>query len=127
MERAIELASAFSSKVWVLHIVPQSSQTPFNIDEKILRREAAAELFHEQELLEHLAQSLRNRDVDAEALLVAGPVVNTILKESDRLSIDLIILGCHKHGLLYGALMEFTEEGLLSKCAHPIMFIPIVE
>ena len=125
MERTLELASAFSSKVWILHIVPPPIQPPFNIDSKRLRGEAAAELRHEHEFLQHLAQGLRDQGIDATALLVEGAITRTILKESDRLDIDLIILGCHKHGLLYGALMEFTEEGLLSKCPRPIMFIPV--
>ena len=127
MERTLELASAFSSKVWVLHIVPHSREAPFNIDSKTLRREVSAELRHEHEFLQHLAQCLRDRDIDATALLVEGAVIRTILKESDRLDIDLIVLGCHRHGLLYGALMDVTEEGLLSKCTRPIMFVPILE
>ena len=128
MERTIELAGAFSSKVWILHIAPHSRQpTPFNVDSKMLRREVAAEFRHEHDFLQHLAQCLRDRDVDAKALLVEGATVRTILRESDRLDIDLIVLGCHRHALLYGALMEFTEEGLLSKCTRPIMFIPVLE
>ena len=127
MERTLELASAFSSKVWILHIVPPSRQPPFNVDGKVLRREVAAELQHEHEFLQQLAQCLQDRDVDATALLVEGPTVRTILKESDRLDIDLVVLGCHSHGLLYGALMDVTEEGLLSKCRRPIMFVPVPE
>jgi nucleotide-binding universal stress UspA family protein len=124
MERTLELASAFSSKVWIFHVVPHSRQPPFNVDSKTLRRETAAEFRHEHEFLQHLAQCLRDRDVDAAALLVEGATIKTILKESDRLDIDLIVLGCHKHGLLYGALVDVTEEGLLSNCTRPIMFIP---
>jgi nucleotide-binding universal stress UspA family protein len=127
VKRTIELARAFSSKVWIIHIVPRPGQPPFSIDEKMLREQTAAERSREQKRLEHLAQSLKNRDVDAEAILVEGAVVTTLLKESERLSVDLIILGCHKHGSLYGALIEFTEEGLLSKCARPVMFIPLLE
>ena len=127
MERTFDLANAFSSKVWILHVVPRLSQAPFNVDSKTLRREAAAELHREHEYFQQLAQCLRDRDIDATALLVKGPTIRTILKESDRLDIDLIVLGCHKHGFLYGALMEFTEEGLLSKCPRPIMFVPILE
>ena len=127
MEHVLELASAFSSKVWVLHIVPHSREAPFNVDSKTLRQEVAAELQHEHEYLQQLAQCLRDRDVDATALLVEGTEIRTILKESDRLDIDLIVLGCHRHGRLYGALMDATEEGLLSKCTRPIMFVPISE
>jgi len=56
--------------------------------------------------------------------VVKGATIKTILKEADRLDIDLVILGCHKHGLLYGALMDVTEEGLLSNCSRPLMFVP---
>lgn len=126
MERTLELASAFSSKVWILHIVPYTRE-PYNVDSKTLRREVAAELHHEHEFLRYLAQCLRERGINATALLVEGATIRTILNESDRLDIDLIVLGCHKHGMLYGALMDVTEEGLLSKCPRPIMFIPVQE
>ena len=127
MERTFDLASAFSSKVWILHVVPRLGQAPFNVDSKTLRRGVAAELHHEHEYFQQLAQCLRDRDVDATSLLVKGPTIRTILKESDRLDIDLIVLGCHGHGLLFGALIDVTEEGLLSNCTRPIMFIPVPE
>lgn len=127
MERSLELARAFSSKVWILHVVPHSHQAPYNIDSKTLRREVADEFRHEHEFLQRLAQCLRSRDVDAIALLVEGPIIKTILKESERLNIDLIVIGCQRHSLLYGALMDVTKEGLLSKCSFPVMFVPMEE
>jgi len=126
IKRTLEMASAFSSKVWILHIVPRSPP-PYNVDRKMLRQEVAAEFRHEHEFLHHLAQCLRDQDIDAKALLVQGPIVKTILTESERLDIDLMVLGCHKHDLLFGAFMEVTEEGLLSKCPCPIMFVPTLE
>jgi len=126
MEKAIELARAFASKVWIIHIVPDLHRpAPFNVDSNVMRREVADELCKEHEVLQRLAQCLRNRDIDAKALLIEGATIKTILKESDRLDIDLILLGCHRHGLVYGVLTEFTEEGLLSKCPCPIMFVPM--
>ena len=125
MERTIELASAFSSKVWILHIVPPAQQPPFNVDSKTLRKEVAAELHREHDFLRQLAQCLRDRDIEATGLLLEGSIIRTLLKESDRLDIDLVVLGCHEHGLLYGAIMDATEEGLLRKCPRPIMFVPV--
>lgn len=127
MERTIELASAFSSRVWIFHVVPPAREAPFNVDDKRLRREVAAEFRHQHEFLQRLAQCLRDRNIDATALLVEGTVIRTLLKESERRDIDLIVLGCHHHGLLYGALLDMTEEGLLRKCPRPIMFIPVPE
>ena len=125
MTQTIQLARAFSSKVWVLHIAARSNQVPFSVDRTLLRQEAAAELRHEHTALQRLTQGLRDRNIEASALLLEGPVIKTILEKTEHLAIDLIILGCHRHGLLYGALMEFTEEGLLSKCPRPIMFVPV--
>jgi nucleotide-binding universal stress UspA family protein len=109
--------------VWVLHVAPPARQ-PYNIDSSISRHAISDELRHEHEFLQHLAKCMQNKNVDAAALLVEGPIISTILNESERLGIDLIVLGCHRHGMLYGALMDVTEEGLLSKCTRPIMFIP---
>ena len=95
MERTLELACAFSSKVWILHIVPHPGQPVFNVDEKLLRGEVAAEYRHEHEFLQQLAQCLRDRDVNATALLVEGPIIRTILKESDRLDIDPTSMACY--------------------------------
>ncbi|MEN8205514.1 MAG: universal stress protein [Pseudomonadota bacterium] len=125
IERTLELAGAFSSKVWILHIVPPSRPAPFNVENRTLRKEVAAEFHREHEFLQQLAQCLRDRDIDTKALLVEGATIRTLLKESERLDIDLIILGCHKHGRLYGAIMDITEDGLLSKCPRPIMFVPV--
>jgi nucleotide-binding universal stress UspA family protein len=124
IKKTLELATAFSSKVWILHVVPHSHQPPFNVDSEAARREIAAEFRNEHEFLQQLARCCQKRNVDTTALLVQGSIIKTILKESERLDIDLIIMGCHKHGRLYGALMDNTEEGLLSKCTHPVMFVP---
>ena len=124
VEKTIELASAFSSKVWILHIVPPSRQSPYNVDNKMFRHEVATELRHEHDFLQHLAKCMQDENIEATALLVQGSIMSTILQESERLVIDLVVLGCHKQGLLYSALMDDTDEGLLAKCSRPIMFVP---
>ena len=124
IEKTTELACAFSSKVWLLHVVPQSGQPPYSVDDKVFRREIAHELHDEHEYLQQFARCLRERNIDSSSLLVEGPTIQTILLESDRLDVDLIILGCHKHSELFAALMNNTDEGLLSKCTRPVMFVP---
>ena len=124
VEKTLELASAFSSKVWILHVAPPSHQSPYNVDNKMLRHEVASEFCHEHDFLQQLAQCMRNKNIDVTALFVQGPTINTILDESERLAIDLVVLGCQKHGQLFSALMGDTDESLLAKCSRPIMFVP---
>jgi nucleotide-binding universal stress UspA family protein len=125
VEKTIELAAYCSSKVYLIHVTPPPRHAPFNVDSDMFRREIANELRHEHKSLQHLAQCMRDKNIDAMALLVQGPIISTILKESERLAIDLVILGRHKHGPLYSALMDDTDEGLLAKSDCPVMFIPL--
>jgi nucleotide-binding universal stress UspA family protein len=128
MERAMEMANAFSSKVWLLHVIPDTDRPhPYNIDGKVLRSEVASELRCEHDFLHRLAQCLRERGIDASAHLAEGATIKMILESAERLEADLIILGCHRHSLLLGVLTEFAEEGLLGKCPRPIMFVPLPE
>lgn len=125
VEKTIELASNCTSKVHLIHIVPPSRQPPYNVDSNMFRREIANELRHEHHYLQHLAKCMRDVNVDAKALLLQGSIINTILHESERLDVDLVVIGRHKHGPLYSALMNDTDEGLLAKSTCPIMFVPI--
>lgn len=124
VEKTLELASVFSSKVWLLHVVPVTRQSPYNVDSEMFRHEVAIELHHEHYLLQSLAKCMRNESIDTTALLVEGSVISVILKESERLVIDLVVLGFHKHGLLDSVLRGNTGEGLLAKRSCPIMFVP---
>jgi nucleotide-binding universal stress UspA family protein len=125
MEKTLELARNTMCTVWVVHVAPDTNRPiPFNIDRTVIRREVAAALSYEHAYLQQLAQCLRKRDIDAKALLLEGGSIQTLFREVPRLEADLIILGCHKHGLLYAALMRLTEYSMLSKCPCPIMLVP---
>jgi len=125
VEKTAELAGYCSSKVFLIHITPPPRHSPFNVDSEVFRREIANELRHEHKSLQQLANCMREKNIDTTALLVHGPVIKTILQEAERLAIDLVILGRHKHGHLYSALMDDTEEGLLAKSTCPVMFVPM--
>ncbi|MCG6938907.1 MAG: universal stress protein [Gammaproteobacteria bacterium] len=125
VEKTVELAGYCSSKVFLIHVTPPPHHSPFNVDSEIFRREIANELRHEHNSLQQLAKCMRDKNIDTTALLVQGPIISTILQESERLDIDLVILGRHKHGPLYSVLMDDTDEGLLAKSACPVMFVPI--
>lgn len=125
LKKTLELANFCSSKVHIIHVAPPSREPPYNVDTKMFRREIAAELRHEHNHLQHLSKCMQDANIDATALLVRGPIISTILHESERLAVDLIIIGRHKHGPLYSALMDGTDEGLLARCSCPIMFVPV--
>jgi len=124
IEYTMELARSFSSKVWLVHVVPRLGTTPFTVPRELLRDQAASELHREHKFMQALTEALRDCDIDATALLVEGVTVKTILEEADRLEVDLIVVGSHSHGLLYRALLDGTGERLLNESTRPILFVP---
>lgn len=124
VEKTLELANAFSSKVWLLHVAPPSRPSPYNVDSTLFRQEIAAELRHEHECLRRLATSMREKHEDISALLVQGPTIDKILEEAERLAIDLVVSECHTQNLIFSALMNDTDENLLARCPLPILFVP---
>lgn len=124
IERAMELAHGFSSKVWLVHVVPRPGTTPFTVPREVLRDQAAGELHHEHKFIQHLAGAMRDRGINTTALLLEGVTVKTILAEADRLNADLIVVSSHSHSLLYRALLDGTGERLLNKSKRPVLFVP---
>ena len=124
IRRVQELADAFTSKVWLLHVVPPTAPAPFNVDQVKLREGRADELRQEHGYLQGLAQCLRDRGVKAAALLIEGPTVETLLDKARLLEADLIILGCHRHGPLFSAMLGAPGESLHRRCPCSIMFVP---
>ncbi len=120
----MKLAAKFSSKVWLVHVVPRAGTTPFTVPRELLRDQAASELHHEHKLLQYLTGTMRDRGINASALLVKGATVKTILNEAERRDVDLLVVGSHSHSLLYRALLDGTEERLLNKSTRPILFVP---
>ena len=125
VEKTLELASLCSSKVHIIHVAPSSREPPYNVDSKMFHREVANELHHQHGFLQNLEKCMQDMSIDATALLVQGTIISTILQESERLAADLVIVGRHKHGPLYRALMDNTDKGLLAKCSCSIMFVPV--
>ena len=124
IKTTMQLAAGFASKVWLIHIVPRLGTTPFTVPRELLRDHAATELHHEHKIMHQLTAAMRDRGIDATALLVEGATVKTILAEAERLDADLIVVGSHSHSGLYRALLDGTEERLLNDSKRPILFVP---
>ena len=55
----------------------------------------------EHKTIQSLTKKLKNKGLKAEGLLIQGATSDMVLKESEKLNADLIIIGHHEHGLLY--------------------------
>ncbi len=123
--RATAIARAFSAKLYLLHVAaPDPDFVGYEPGPRSVRTTRAGELRAEHRDLQQWASDLRDRGLDAEALLVQGPTVETLLERAQHLDADLIVLGSHGHGAVYRALVGSVSEGVLRHGVCPVLIVP---
>lgn len=113
------------AKMWILHNAePAPDVVEFKVD-PLAARETLAKKFHNEHCqIQEIANRLRKAGLDATALLVHGPTVETILKEASDLDVDIIVVGTHGRGAMYQLLMGGVSKGILQKSKYPVLVIP---
>ncbi|CDF80402.1 universal stress protein, UspA family [Formosa agariphila KMM 3901] len=126
LEKAYELALAFKSKLWIMHIAaPDPDFVGYGVGPDEVRNDRADELRAEHRKLQEYSKNMTDRGVDADGLLVDGATIETILKSAEKLNAELIITGHEEHGFFYRAIMGSTAEQLLEESKIPLMIVPL--
>jgi nucleotide-binding universal stress UspA family protein len=122
---AARLAERFECQMWLLHVAaPDPEFVGYEAGPDVVRDQRASELREEHRELQSRAESLRERGIDARALLVEGPTVQKILSEAEKVSTDLIVMGSHGHGALHRALLGSVSEGVVRGAHCPVTIVP---
>ena len=123
--RASSLAEAYSAELFLIHIAaPEPDFVGYAPGPEGVRRQRARTLRSEHRDLQEQAEALRQRGVDAKALLVEGSTIEMLLEESRRLAVDAIVIGSHGHGALYRAVVGSTTEGTIRGARCPVLVVP---
>ena len=125
VDKVESITEDHSAKLWIVHNAePPSDVIEFKVD-PIAAREALAEKFHkEHREIQAIADRLRRDGLEATALLVHGPTVETILQEAEDLDVDMIVVGSHGHGAMYQLLMGSVTKEILRKSPYPVLMVP---
>lgn len=126
MVYADSLAHKFESKVWVLHVAdPEPDFVGYEPGPQYIRDMKAEEYREEHHNLQEVCKNFLREDIKAEALLIQGSTVETVLEEAKKLNVDLLIVGTHKHSFLHNLLQESVSMELIKKSEIPMLTIPI--
>ena len=126
VDKAFELAQKLGSKIWLLHIAATSPDyVGYTVGPQYVRDTVAGELRNEHKLIQKYADQLKAKNIDAEGLLVQGATSETILKESAKLNIDLVVIGHHKHSALYKIFVDDVDSEIISNSKVPVLIIPM--
>ena len=125
---AESLASTYGSKVWIVHVAePDPDFVGMVTGPQYIRDMKAEDLKEEHKTLQSLREAFFDEEINSEALTIQGSTVDAVLEEAEKLNIDLLVVGTHKHGFLYNLLSESVSVELLKKINIPMLSIPINE
>ena len=128
MNYANELGKKFKAKVWVLHVAdPEPDFVGYEPGPQYIRDLKAEEYKTEHRSLQEICKNFISEKIESEALLIQGSTVEVVIEEAQKLEIDLLITGTHKHSFLHNLLNENVSVELLKKADIPLLTIPIVE
>lgn len=125
MEIARDLAARTTSHVYVLHVAePEPDFVGYDTGPDVVRDQVAEEFHREHRQVQALADKLRSSNVGATALLIQGSIVETIVREAERLDADIMVVGSHGHGAVFDLLVGSISEGLVRKSTRPVLVVP---
>jgi nucleotide-binding universal stress UspA family protein len=118
-------AECFGCRLRLLHVAaPDPDFVGYEPGPDNVRDRRASELREEHRELQQRAEALRARGLEAQAQLIQGPTVETILAEAGSHEVDLIVMGSHGRGALTRALLGSVSEGVLRGARCPVTILP---
>jgi len=120
------VARLTGAKVYILHTAePEPDFVGYDAGPEVVRTQVANEYRREHRDVQALADRLRADGLDATALLIQGPTVETALREADHLDAELIVVGTHGHSAVYDVLIGSYSAGIIRKSKRPVLVVPI--
>jgi nucleotide-binding universal stress UspA family protein len=131
-----QLAQSLFARVCLLHVTDSQQEIlgyggvfgefPMYIDAKELRQEIATRFHHEHQQMLQFSQQLQADGLHCVGLLVSGTsVVTTIIKEAEKLSADMIIIGSEHKGLWTQLIEGSTSKSLVGQSTVPVLVVPV--
>lgn len=126
IEAVHRVALATDAEVYVLHtILPLPGIAGPEFNPVTEHQELSERYLDERDQLNELVIQLVEANVNASALMAQGDPVKTILRQAERLDVELIVVGSHGHGMMFDALVGSISAGILRKSTIPVLVVPV--
>ena len=120
------LAKATQGEVLVLHVAEAEPDfVGYDAGPDVVRDQVAKEFREEHRGVQAHADSLREAGIEAKALLIKGPIIDTVLREANRFGAEVLIVGSHGFGALYDLLVGSASRGILKNTKIPVLVVPV--
>lgn len=125
LDVARQHSSLAAASLYLVHVVdPDPAFVGYEAGPQTVRDQMAKRFRHEHEECQKFAAEMREKGINATALVVQGATSETILEEAARLGADLIVVGSHGHGAMYQMLVGSVSEGVIRGAKCPVIVVP---
>ncbi|MCE3001393.1 MAG: universal stress protein [Xanthomonadaceae bacterium] len=120
------IAAREATQVYLLHVAePDPAFVGYEAGTDTVRDQVAHEYRGQHRDLQAHAEALRADGIAATALLIRGPVAQTILREAQRLPADLLVMATHGHGAVFDLLVGSVSHAVLRGTTVPLLLVPV--
>lgn len=113
------------NEVILLHVAePDPDFVGYEVDTEQIRDVEAKRYYKEMCDLEAIKEDLKKEGINSQALLIQGAIVETILKEAEKLAVDVIIMGSHGKNFMQRTLLGSSSTGIIHKSTLPVLIVP---
>lgn len=124
IKQAHHLAKAFDSEVILLHVVNGVEVGLAKVASALTPEAPLDSMVGELQQLEALRNELAGFGVKVTTRPLGDPTVEGLLEETQELGADLIIMGSHRHGVLYNFLVGSVTDNILKRAVCPVLVVP---
>ncbi|MBX7211644.1 MAG: universal stress protein [Verrucomicrobiaceae bacterium] len=126
LKQVHHLAKAFGSRVVLLHVVPME---PVVVDlglasPTVMREASAKTVDQDAARLGELRESLAKFGIDAVTRQMTDGSADAVMEEIRGLNADLVVMGAHKHGVLYALFVGSVTQDVLKRMTCPVLLVP---
>jgi nucleotide-binding universal stress UspA family protein len=122
---AVDEAHAFHDDLYFIHVAePDPDFVGFDPGPHVVRDQIAAKFHKEHLRLQELSARTKSMGFNSTALLLQGPVVDTLVEQGTKLKARMLIAGSHGHGRIHDVLMGSTTSYLIRQASVPVLVIP---
>lgn len=126
--QALNIARLTDSKIWIIHV------TASNPDDFLARESGPQYVYDKRDeerkkeaaSLNQWAQEVLETGIDAEGLLLEGPVIKSIKTIVEERSIDLVVAGHKKKNFFYDLFNQNKKKDLIDELKIPLLAVPIL-
>ena len=114
-----------NDQVILLHVAePDPDFVGYEVDTEQMR-DIEAKRYHQEKCdLEVVKKDLEKEGINSKALLIQGAIVDTILKEAEKLAVDVIIMGSHGKNFMQRTLLGSSSTGVMHQSTLPVLIVP---